>query len=252
MATVDIILLVVAGLGAGFVNTLAGNGSLITLTLLMEFIGLSPLVANGTNRVGILLHSIIASYTMKRQHGLDQTHSKIILPVMLIGGITGGILSVIVSPEQFKMVYRILLVLLFITLLINPKRWLQPDTIKFNLPKFFKLLLLFGVGVYGGFIQMGMGIILLATLVLIFKLPLMKANTIKLFSVLIYMPFVFILLIYHDLVNWKFGLLLAVGQVIGGWMTARYISNWKHANTLAYGLLILMVSAALIKVFLLN
>ena len=113
-------------------------------------------------------------------------------------------------------------------------------------------IILFIVGVYGGFIQMGMGVILLAILVLLHRIPLMPANTLKLLAVLLYSPFVLGLLVYHDLVDWHYGLLLAVGQIAGGWITARYISKWKYANALAYALLIIMVVAALIKYFSIN
>lgn len=245
----EIILLIVAGATAGFINTLAGNGSLITLTLLMEFIGLPPLVANGTNRVGILFHSVVTSRAMYKKHGANLPGIKPILSLIFLGGITGGILSVIVSPEQFRFVYRALLVLLFITLLVNPKRWLEPENSPFNAPSWVKHVILFFVGVYGGFIQMGMGIVLLATLVLVQKMPLIQANTIKLFAVLVYTPFVLGIMIWNDLVDWKYGLLLAAGQLAGGYLTANYISAWKNADKLAYGLIIIMIVAALVKIF---
>jgi uncharacterized membrane protein YfcA len=247
----ELLLLVIAGIAAGFINTLAGNGSLITLTLLMEFIGLPALTANGTNRVGIFFHSTITSFTMFKQHGIEKSNATSIIPILFLGGLVGGILSVIVSPAQFKFVYRVLLIILFFTLLVNPKKWMDPNLIKSSLPKGVKSIILFGVGIYGGFIQMGMGVVLLAVLVLIHKIPLMKANAIKLVAVFAYSPFVLAIVIWNDMVNWRYGLSLAAGQLIGGWITAHYISRWKHANTLAYILLIIMVVAALIKIFIL-
>lgn len=244
------LLLIVAGILAGFVNTLAGNGSLITLTLLMEFFGLPPLVANGTNRVGIFFHSIVTSSTLYRRHGMKMSDAKHIVSILFIGGIAGGILSILVSPEQFRFVYRTLLVLLFVTLLINPKRWLQPETSSLQIPQWLKYIILFFVGLYGGFIQMGMGIILLATLVLVHKLPLIRANTIKLVAVCVYTPIVLGIMIYNDLVDWKYGLLLAAGQLVGGYLTARYIASWKNAHKIAYAMIVIMVIAALIKIFL--
>lgn len=249
MDYLEILFLILAGLGAGFVNTLAGNGSLFTLTILMEFIGLPALVANGTNRVGIAFHSVVASHSMWKQHGIEKSAGLNIIPLMFIGGVCGGLASVYVSAEQFRFVYRALLILLFFTLLINPKKWIDPTRLKAKIPNSIKSLIIFVVGVYGGFIQMGMGVIMLAVLVLIYKLPLMKANAIKLVSVLVYTPVVLAIFIMNDMVDWYYGLLIAVGQIIGGWITANYISKWKHANTLAYLLLIIMVSAALIKIF---
>ncbi len=249
MDYIEIILLILAGFSAGFINTLAGNGSLITLTILLEFIGLPALTANGTNRVGIFFHSIITSYAMFQQHGIEGEHKRGILPVLFIGGITGGIISILVSAEQFTFVYRALLIFLFLTLLVNPKKWIDPSIITSEIPDWIRYIVLFFIGIYGGFIQMGYGILLLAILVLVHKIPLMKANAIKLVSVFLYTPLVLGMYIWYDMVNWHFGLLLAIGQIAGGWLTAHYISRWKHANTLAYGLLIVMVSAALIKIF---
>lgn len=251
MPIVELILLIIAGATAGFINTLAGNGSLITLTILMEFIGLPALTANGTNRVGIFFHSTLTSYTMFKQHGVRKSDAIHTIPILFIGGIIGGILSVLVSPEQFKFIYRVLLVALFLMLLINPKKWLNPDLIATTIPNFIKSIILFAVGIYGGFIQMGMGVILLATLVLLHKMPIMNANVVKLIAICLYSPIVLGIVIWHDMVNWRYGLILAAGQIIGGWFTARYISKWKHANALAYALLIIMVVAALIKIFIL-
>lgn len=243
-------LLLLAGLGAGFVNTLAGNGSLFTLTILMEFIGMPALVANGTNRVGIVFHSAVASHSMFKQHGIESSKGRYILPIVFFGGIIGGLISVFVSAEQFTFVYRVLLIILFFTLLINPKKWMDPSLIKKEIPIWLKSIMLFAVGIYGGFIQMGMGVIFLALLVLVHKIPLMKANAIKLVSVLLYTPVVLGIFIWNGLVDWYYGLLIAVGQIIGGWITANYISKWKHANTLAYAMLVVMVSVALVKIFL--
>jgi len=248
MSELEIFALIFAGLSAGFINTLAGNGSLITLTLLMEFFGLPPLVANGTNRVGIVFHSMVTSYSMSKHHALPKIAKRHMLPIIFVGGIVGGLLSIYVSNEQFRLVYRILLVVLFFTLIINPKRWLKPELFTLNFPQWAQVLILFIVGLYGGFIQMGMGIFLLAVLVLIYKLPMMTANTIKLFSVLIYTPFVLVILIMNDLVDWKYGLIIAIGQLVGGWVTSRYIAQWRHANILAYILLVIMVSVALVKI----
>lgn len=215
----------------------------------MEFIGLPALVANGTNRVGIVFHSMIASHAMFKQHGIESAHGRFILPIVLIGGILGGLISVYVSAEQFRFVYRALLILLFFTLLINPKKWMDPSLIKRNIPIWIKAFLLFCVGIYGGFIQMGMGVIYLAVLVLVQQIPLMKANTIKLVSILLYTPFVLGIFIYNGMVDWYYGILLAIGQIIGAWITANYVSKWKHANALAYIMLVVMVSAALVKIF---
>ena len=158
MEYLEIVFLILAGLGAGFVNTLAGNGSLFTLTILMEFIGLPALVANGTNRVGVAFHSVVASHAMFKQHGISRSNRLNILPIVFFGGIVGAGISLYVSGEQFRFVYRALLIILFFTLLINPKKWMDPSLITKRIPSWLLSFILFVVGIYGGFIQMGMGV----------------------------------------------------------------------------------------------
>jgi uncharacterized membrane protein YfcA len=231
---------------AGFINTLAGNGSAITLALLTDLFQLPPSVANGTNRLGILVHSTVTVFTIERKHGIDREQAKLVVPAVLAGGILGGLLAVWVSNESFLMVYRVMLVILLISLILKPKRWLQPEIYGFKAPMWLRIFFLFCIGVYGGFIQMGMGIFLLAVLVLLNRLRMMDANALKLAAVLSYTLVIFWIFVANDLIHWQYGILLAVGQFFGGWSTAHYLINWKHADLVAYWVLVLVVITAVV------
>ena len=245
----DIILyagVLIGGALAGFINTLAGNGSAITLALLTDLFHLPPNVANGTNRLGILVHSTVTVYTIEKKQGIDRTNARFVLPFVLIGGILGGLLAVWVSNDSFLLVYRIMLVVLLISLLVKPKRWLQPDLYAFKAPLWIRAFFLFCIGLYGGFIQMGMGIFLLAVLVLLNRLRLMEANALKLAAVFAYTAVIFWIFVANDLIDWEYGILLAVGQFLGGWLTVHFLINWKYADLVAYWVLVLVVIIALI------
>lgn len=239
----------VGGLLAGFINTLAGNGSAITLTILTEVMGLPPNVANGTNRIGILSQSITGSWAFHQNGQLKLGRSRVHIVLLFIGAMIGGYVAIQVSNEQFKFVFKYLLLLLFVLVLINPKRWLKP-TDETHRPNWWiegpALLLL---GFYGGFIQMGMGLFFLAVMVLISKRSLLEANVLKLVAIGLYTFFVLLLFWWRGYLDWSAGLILAAGQATGGWLTAYYATRIPNINLIAHRLLIVMILVALVRMF---
>lgn len=241
---------VLGGFLAGCINVLAGFGSIITLSILMELLGLPGNLANGTNRVNILAAGITGTYSFYKGDKLDIKKSLFFFIPALIGSLFGVYLALQVSNDQFKEAFNYLLVVIFIIILINPKRWLRPSSEKIP-PKnrWLIVLLFFVLGFYGGFIQMGAGLIFIAVLVLLAKKELIEANAIKVFVVAGYT--VIVLLIFHlkGLIDWKSGAFLAIGQGTGAWLTARFASRYKKANVIAYRLLICIVLLVLAKNF---
>lgn len=242
-------IVVLGGLAAGFINTLAGNGSAITLTILTELLGLPGNMANGTNRVGVLANSIASSWTFNRNGKLKLDRSLPYIIPTVIGAIIGVIVAVMVSNEQFKIVFRFLLVVMLVVILIRPKRWLQEtDTsVKPNLGVVIPVFL--GLGFYGGFIQMGMGIFFLATMVLVARFSIIESNVIKAFVIMLYTTIVVAIFQWKGLIDWEVGLLLAIGQMIGGWLSATFASKYPQAGFYAYIMIVVVVILALIKMF---
>ena len=116
---------IVGGFLAGVINTLAGSGSAITLTILTELLGLPGNTANGTNRVGVLTAGFAGTYAFHKNGKLNiEKSSRYTIPT-IIGAIAGIILAVWVSNEQFKTVFQYLMILMLFVILIKPKRWLQ-------------------------------------------------------------------------------------------------------------------------------
>ena len=241
-----IALTIVGGFLAGMINVLAGNGSTITLTILAEVIGLPANVANGTNRIGILAQCALGTMEFSRKKVLDWKKSvPIILPVFL-GAMLGVYLATTISNEAFTKIFGILLVVLLIVILVRPKKWLESDQFKESVPKWIQKVLYFLVGIYGGFIQMGMGLFFLAIMVLVSKFRLMPANATKLFVVGLYTIVVLSIFHYKGMVDWKIGAIIATGQATGGWFMANYASRNEWMEKVAYYLLIVIIGSAII------
>lgn len=218
-----------AGLFAGAVNTIAGGGSLVTLPLLI-FLGLPPNVANGTNRVGILLQSIVATAAFKREGALEPRAAlKLLLPTLL-GALLGALLSADLDPALFKRIIAgALLVMLALMLYkqFKKNKPLPPDAPPPPpRPYLLQAAAFFGVGLYGGFLQAGVGLFLLAALNLVSDLELVRANALKvaltLGLTLVALP-VFIL---HDQIDWPLGAALGLGSMLGAALGARLAVSW--------------------------
>jgi uncharacterized membrane protein YfcA len=103
--------------------------------------------------------------------------------------------------------------------------------------------------VYGGLIQMGMGVFFLAVLVLMSRIPIIEANAIKIFTVTIYTALVIVLFEVRGLIDWPTGLLMGVGQFAGGWVTARTASKYPAADKWAYYILVVIVLVSVMSLF---
>ena len=115
-------------------------------------------------------------------------------------------------------------------------------------PSLLQVIIFFGIGLYGGFIQAGVGFFLIAGLVLGAGFDLIKTNAIKLFIVLCYTPFALAIFIMNDQVNWKAGLILAIGNMLGAFIASRFAVSWgpKVVRTI---LLVIIFGAAVKLLF---
>jgi len=234
---------------AGGINTLAGNGSAITLTILTEVLGLPPNVANGTNRIGVCSQSLVASWIFKKNGKLDIKRSKKYVIPIFIGAVAGAILAVNVSNEQFRAVFKFMMVFMLIAVLVRPKRWLRDTDIDFK-PKWYVYVpLLLALGFYGGFIQMGMGVFFLIIMVLTLRMNITESNALKGFVIGLYTLFVIGLFHFQGLIDWKMGAIMAIGQTTGGYVTAKFATRNKKADQIAYYVLIVVLIAAVVKLF---
>jgi hypothetical protein len=245
----EIVISVAGGFLAGVINTLAGSGSVITLAILTEVLGLPGTIANGTNRIGIALQTLSSSVTFQRAKILGIREQMRPLILMLIGSVFGIALALWISNEQFMGVFRYLILVLFLLLLIKPSRWIHPDLEKSKCPRPILDLALLLLGFYGGFIQMGMGVFFLAVAVLGARMPLLQANVIKVLAIGVYTLLAILLFALEGKIHWVYGLTIGSGQLLGGWLTARFAVRFPRINTYAYYALLLAVGLSLLSVF---
>lgn len=235
---------IVAGFGCGFVNTLAGSGSLITLPLLI-FLGLPANVANGTNRVGILLQNLVSVGSFQRQAMLDVHGGLWLSTPAILGSLIGAQIAVNLDEQMMRRTIGALMIMMLIVMLARPKRWRegQLKTLE-QRPGWGQLLLFFVIGIYGGFIQAGVGIFLLAGLVLGIGYDLIRANAIKVLIIFSFTLFALAVFVLNGQVWWGVGFLLALGNALGGW-TAAWLAIKRGAVFVQWLLmLVIVVSAA--------
>lgn len=244
MTLTQALITILLGVAAGFINTFAGGGSMLVVPFLI-FIGLPANVANATNRIAILLQNVVSVSSFKQKKILDfKTDYKLLIPVTL-GSIVGALIAVDIDEAIFKKVIAGLLVIMFFMLLLNPDAWVKANADKAKMKQLWlRNLIFFFIGIYGGFIQIGIGFFLLAGLVLGCGYDLLKANAVKLFIVLFYTIIALAIFIYNDLVDFKVGLILACGNMLGAWLGVRFSVKWG-AKYIRYFLLVILVIVAI-------
>jgi len=243
-------LAILAGILAGIINTLAGSGSAVTLPMLV-FLGLDAGVANATNRVGVLVQNIVGISTFQRSGKLDLSGGLWLTVPAMIGSLVGASIAVQLDERTMNMAIGGMLVIVLITILFNPSKWLRKQSeVAEGRPSLLILVIFFLVGIYGGFIQAGVGVFILTAMVLGAGYSLVHANAIKLMIVLALTIVALGVFIFSSVqINWGIGLLMAVGQSIGAWAAARFAVTVPNANTYVRWLLIVVVVYSIFKFF---
>lgn len=235
---------IAAGFMCGFINTLAGSGSLITLPLLI-FLGLPANVANGTNRVAILLQNVVGVSSFKQQNVLDVRGGIMLALPSIVGAVLGAQIAVNLDEDLMRKVIGGLMLVMLVVVLIRPKRWLQGREDTAEQPHgWLRYPLFFLIGMYGGFIQAGVGVFLLAGLVLGAGYDLVRANAVKVLIILCFTVFALVVFVTNDQVVWSVGLILAVGNMLGAWVASRMAVK-RGAVFVRYLLIAVLIIAGL-------
>ncbi len=220
------VLIVVTGLLCGFINTLAGSGSLISLPILM-FIGLDPHMANGTNRIGIFFQNVVSSINFFRKKVLDIRMGLIFGIPSVIGSVIGAFIVLELQARVVEITVGIVLLIMLIPVLLKPGQWLKKMHGEIKHKRWWlKVVIFMVIGVYGGFIQAGVGIFLLSALVLNAGYDLVRANALKVFINLIFTPFALVVFIMRGEVDIVAGLLLAAGNAAGAYIASSWAVSW--------------------------
>ncbi|NNE36622.1 MAG: sulfite exporter TauE/SafE family protein [Rhodothermales bacterium] len=241
-----LLLLFAVGALAGTINVMAGGGSTLTLPVLI-FLGLDGASANGTNRVAIALQNVFAVLSFKGENVSNARQSLVFAACALPGSIVGALVAVRISDEWFQRILGIVMLLVVVSMLL-PRRRKQttPEGIK----SLWIYPVLFAIGFYGGFIQVGVGFLFMAAFYHLLKMNLVHVNLHKVFVVLIYTLPVLIIFAASGNINWILGLSLAAGNSLGAWwavkLAVRRGDKWVRIVMI---IAILIMAAKILRLF---
>jgi len=252
MEILDVGLILITGVAAGFMNTLGGGGSLLTLPMLI-FLGSPAAVANGTNRIALIVQNIVGVSNFRRK-GFFYPKLGIILAIPAVfGSLIGAKFAISVPEELFQKILAIIMIVVMILILTRPEKRFLKEIEGENLSTVrlvVSIFVFFGVGLYGGFINAGVGFVIIVALTLITGMSLVKINSLKLFIVLIYISSSLVVFIIHGKVNWILGLTLAAGNALGAYLGSNFaVSKGDKWIRVFIVIVILSMSAKLLGLF---
>lgn len=213
-----ILILIGAGVLTGFINVFAGGGSLITMPLLVV-LGLPVSVANGTNKLGLIFGGAAGAGNFIKRGEIDFKEILPVIPVSLIGVFIGSKLSIDLDDRIYTLLLSVVMVLMLLVILVKPQRFLKFGNGEVNLKK---LMISFSIiGFYAGFIQIGMGYLVITALSLSTNFNLLKITAYK----VVIAGFIFVsisasIFIFYGRVNFIYGIALGGGNALGAFIAS--------------------------------
>jgi len=211
----EAVLLVVGGLFAGGINAVAGGGSSITVPLLV-LAGVPGNAANGSNRVGVLTSNAASAASFKRLGVEGFAHAGPVIGPVVAGSLVGSIAISRLTDSAFETLFGFLMIPVIILSIRKPRAqldgpvWSRTTTV----------VVFFFIGIYGGAVQAGVGLVLLAALTRA-GFDLVTANHIKVLVTLTVTAVALPIFIYNGQIDWIPALVLASGFTVGGWLGAK-------------------------------
>lgn len=240
-------LLVGTGIVAGFINTVAGGGSLLSLPVLI-FMGLPPAVANATNRVAIFSQNIFGVLGFRSKGVSAYPYSLYLGISAFFGAIIGAKISVNLDDDLFNKIIAVIMVLVVLaTIFGNHTNAAKDQERTDGRSVLIGIIAFFFVGIYGGFIQAGVGFIIMAALTSINRFSLVKTNSAKVLVVFIYTLSSLGVFVLEGVIDWYYGITLAVGNSAGAWIGSRW--SVKKGDVWIKRFLVVMVIALAIKLW---
>jgi len=214
--------LIVLGFFVAIINTMAGGASIITLPILI-FLGLPSNVANGTNRIGLMMTAFSANMGFKSKGISTFPFSAYTGAFALIGSVIGAHIAVEINDELFNRILSIIMITVILIIVFKPKISYKNFSERLT-GKHLKLscFVFFFIGLYGGFINAGIGFVIMLFLHFYNRLNLIKVNATKVVIVLVYTIGAFLTFFFNGLVDLPYGMCLGIGTLIGGWNASRF------------------------------
>ncbi len=242
-----LILLFLAGAVASFINMMAGGGSMITIGV-MILLGIEPVVANGTNRIGVLVGTTSGALAFKSEKFTDVRQSLILGLCAVPGAIIGSLYSVQIDNTLFTRILAVVMIMLLVTMFIPKKK--QKDIAEKAKASTLIYPAMFIVGLYGGFIQVGVGFILMAFLRHLMSYDLLRTNMHKVFVVLIYTIPVLLVFGINGKIDWYYAIVMSFGNALGSWFSVKLaIKKGEKVVKIVLAIAIVLMSAKFLFTF---
>jgi len=243
------ILLLGAGIVCGFLNAAASSGSALTLPLLL-MLGLPPGVANGTNRLPVLVGMASALWQFQRAGAIPWLFTLRLFPAFLFSALAGSGLATILPMEQIRGLVHVAVILAFVLVLLKPQRWLAPRVMvnAVQPPSIMLHLCIAVVGLWTGLIVLDAAIYLLVSLVLIGGLSLQQASAVKVVLIGLATVISLVVFIHGGELDWQAALPLMLGSALGGWLGAS-LALGSQSRLWIYRLLLMALSLELVSMF---
>lgn len=243
----EYLLITVVGFCAAFLNTIGGGGSLFTVPIL-TFLGMPITFANATSRVAILSQNIFAVFGFaSKKVDLPKKYSMWLAITSVIGGFIGSTLASTINDEIFSKLFVVVMLISLALVIFDPFKSKNAEEKMSPGRQAIGAFIFFFIGIYGGFVQAGIGFLVIGTLTLVNNMPLVKVNYIKVFVAILYTAISVVVFALEGKIVWTTGLILAIGHALGGW----YASRWsvKAGEVWIKRIMIISVLAMAIKLW---
>lgn len=241
-------LLLTTGVVAGVINTLAGGGSNLTVPALM-LMGLPADLANATNRVGVLVQTVVSARGFHRHGKLEAEDAVPILVPTVLGAGVGALGASLVPAALLKPVLLVSMVTMALIILVRPSTVAPlpgepPKKLRGNRATWF---MLFAAGIYGGFVQAGVGFMLIAALAGGLRYDLVRANALKVLCTAVLTSVAIGIFVWQGQVVWLPGTILALGTTVGAHLGVRMALRASQAalKWFLFGMTLFASAAAL-------
>ncbi|WP_286955578.1 MULTISPECIES: sulfite exporter TauE/SafE family protein [Arsenicicoccus] len=226
MSLWEALVIVLAGLGAGTINTVVGSGTLITFPTLL-LLGIPPVSANISNSLGLCAAAITSIPGFRSLlSGLGDLLRRF-LPAACVGAVTGAVLLLVLPAEAFRVIVPVLIALALVLVVLGPRinRWTKAVHQDVVSPRRTRLAVaaVGATSVYGGYFGAAQGIILISLLSLLLPHPLQQVNAVKvvLSNLTNLVAAIVFIVVARDQMRWDVAALIALGALGGGWLGAR-------------------------------
>ncbi|OUS32278.1 hypothetical protein A9Q99_01175 [Gammaproteobacteria bacterium 45_16_T64] len=235
-------LMVVAGIAAGFINTLAGGGSMLTLPVLM-LMGMPADIANGTNRLAVFIQALTGAHGFNKNGYLDTSDVMPIMKPMLVGALIGSVIVSYMPPDILKPVLLITMMVMSVVMIIKSAGIFPSDDEK---PKKLSELRwgtlgIFLCGFYGGAIQGGVGFVLIMFFSGMLRYGLLQTNAWKMLCILGFGSLSLVVFIIRGQVMWVPGLILSLATIVGVLLSLRFALQAKQETLKRFVLVVIIV-----------